>query len=95
MHDGFGIFIYSGGGASLILTHVERKTSHHEIVTKSLARFNTQFKLGESYKRLLTLKADNTLGKIWATESTLSRPHSRIRPSKQARYIQVFSLGPP
>jgi hypothetical protein len=39
---------------------VERKTSQFEIVVKSLARFNTQFKVKESFKLLLAIKVKNT-----------------------------------
>jgi len=42
------------------LTHIGSKTSQFEIVVKSLARFNTQFKVKESFKLLLAIKVKNT-----------------------------------
>jgi len=45
------------GGASL----KRFKTSQFEIVLKSSARFNTQFRVKESLKLLLVIKIKNTL----------------------------------
>jgi len=39
---------------------IESKTSQIEIVVKSLAHFNTQFKLKESFKLLLAIKVKIT-----------------------------------
>jgi len=55
---------------------------------KSLARFNSQFKVKESLKRLLAVKVMNTWRyksrNILATKAALnfSGPYSRIRPAK-------------
>ena len=42
------------------LTQLESKTSQFEIVVQSLGRFNTQFKVKESFKLLLAIKVKNT-----------------------------------
>jgi len=52
-------FLFTRNGFK-ILRHVESKTSQFEIIFKSSARFNTQFKVKESFQRLLTIKVKNT-----------------------------------
>jgi len=42
------------------LSHVESKTSQFAIVVKSLARFNSHFKVKERFKLLLAIKFRNT-----------------------------------
>ena len=61
MPDGFGNnfhnFTWNG---FKFLTHLESKTSQFEIVFKSLARFNTQFRVKDSFKLLLVITVKNT-----------------------------------
>ena len=52
-------FLFTRNGFKF-LKHLESKTSQFEIVFKSLARFNTQFRVKESFKLLLAIKVKNT-----------------------------------
>ena len=64
------------------LKHVESKTSQLEIVVRSLARFNTQSKVKESFKLLLGDKSRD----ISATKTVLnfSGLYGKVRPAKFA-----------
>jgi len=82
MCDGFGKrFLITRNGLKF-LTHVESKPSQFEIVVKSSARFNTQFKENTSFKLLFAWKLRTR--KFLATKTALnfSGPYSRIRPAK-------------
>ena len=58
---GFGSDFCSRGTASKYLKQVERETNQFENVLKSLARFNTKFRVKEGFRLLLAIKVK----KIW------------------------------
>ena len=55
------------------LTHVESKASQFKIVFKSLARFNTQFRVKEIFKVLLAIKFKNTWRQIMKRFGNMKR----------------------
>jgi len=52
-------FLFTRNGFKF-LTNLESKTSQFEIIFKSLARFNTQVRIKETFKLLLAIKIKNT-----------------------------------
>ena len=86
-----------GSGAMLLftrsgfkfLTHVGSKTSQFEIVVKSYARFNTQFRVKESFnfyslQKLRTLCDNSRNSLVTKTTLNFSGPYRRVRTAKLA-----------